>query len=48
MLKHARISESDYVCNIEDEGKHDDGNESVKVMINQFLDNRWGNLLYER
>ena len=31
MQKHARISESDHVCDIEDEGKHDDGDKSVKV-----------------
>jgi hypothetical protein len=31
MQKHARVSESDHVCDIEDEGKHDDGDKSVKV-----------------
>ncbi len=31
MQKHVRISESDHVRNIEDEGKHDDGDKSVKV-----------------
>jgi hypothetical protein len=31
MQKHARISESDHICNIEDEGEHDDGDKSVKV-----------------
>lgn len=30
--KYARISESDYVCNIEDEGKHDDRDESDKLV----------------
>lgn len=30
MQKHARISESDHVCNVEDKGKHDDGDKSVK------------------
>ena len=29
--KNARISESDHVCDIEDEGKHDDGDKSVRV-----------------
>lgn len=29
--KYARISESDYVRNIEDEGKHDDRDESAIV-----------------
>ena len=29
MQQHARISESDHVCSIEDEGKHDDGDKSV-------------------
>jgi hypothetical protein len=30
MQENARISESDHVCNIEDESKHDDGDKSVK------------------
>jgi hypothetical protein len=36
MQKHARISESDHICNIEDEGKHDDGDKSVKVSIRSW------------
>lgn len=32
MQKHARISKPDHVCDIEDEGKHDDGDKSVKVV----------------